>query len=175
MSGCLRQEKTSTRSAGRTRVALWRRRQPNRQPSHRWGGRIEVLARSSPVDQRNRERPTPPRCGGTGTHRQLDPLQGTIPTFAAQSSGPPGGIRTHDPRFRRPMLYPLSYGRAGEPLLIVLRPARHAPLIGCSPALSMEAEVDRRRPARRSVQARYRCDGPCGSGMDDGAARFTAA
>ena len=29
--------------------------------------------------------------------------------------------------------------RVGEPLLIVLRPARHAPLTGCSPALSTEA------------------------------------
>jgi hypothetical protein len=26
-------------------------------------------------------------------------------------TGAPGGIRTHDPWFRRPMLYPLSYGR----------------------------------------------------------------
>ena len=25
--------------------------------------------------------------------------------------GAPGRIRTRDPRFRRPMLYPLSYGR----------------------------------------------------------------
>ena len=25
----------------------------------------------------------------------------------------PRGIRTHDPRFRRPMLYPLSYRRRG--------------------------------------------------------------
>ena len=27
-------------------------------------------------------------------------------------TGAPGRIRTRDPRFRRPMLYPLSYGRA---------------------------------------------------------------
>ena len=27
------------------------------------------------------------------------------------TTGAPGGIRTHDPWFRRPMLYPLSYGR----------------------------------------------------------------
>ena len=26
----------------------------------------------------------------------------------------PSGIRTHDPRFRRPMLYPLSYRRMGK-------------------------------------------------------------
>ena len=33
------------------------------------------------------------------------------PLCYAVEAGAPGGIRTHDPRFRRPMLYPLSYGR----------------------------------------------------------------
>src|SRR4029079_14212339 len=28
-----------------------------------------------------------------------------------ESTGAPGGIRTHDPWLRRPILYPLSYGR----------------------------------------------------------------
>ena len=36
-------------------------------------------------------------------------------------SGTPGGIRTPDPRFRRPMLYPLSYGRATTRLHARLR------------------------------------------------------
>ena len=36
------------RSAGRTRVALWRQRQGNREPSHRWNGRSELFARSTP-------------------------------------------------------------------------------------------------------------------------------
>ena len=33
------------------------------------------------------------------------------PLMGIAGTGAPGGIRTHDPRFRRPMLYPLSYGR----------------------------------------------------------------
>ena len=33
------------------------------------------------------------------------------PFVLRRKAGAPGGIRTHDPRFRRPMLYPLSYGR----------------------------------------------------------------
>ena len=36
------------RSAGRTRVALWRQRQGNREPSHRRNGRSELFARSTP-------------------------------------------------------------------------------------------------------------------------------
>jgi hypothetical protein len=34
------------------------------------------------------------------------------------TTGAPGGIRTHDPWFRRPMLYPLSYGRLGPKIYI---------------------------------------------------------
>ena len=35
-------------------------------------------------------------------------------SFLASKSGAPRGIRTHDPRFRRPMLYPLSYRRTSR-------------------------------------------------------------
>ncbi len=34
------------------------------------------------------------------------------PPYHAVEAGAPGRIRTRDPRFRRPMLYPLSYWRA---------------------------------------------------------------
>ena len=37
--------------------------------------------------------------------------RGLTPIAWDKSCGTPGGIRTPDPRFRRPMLYPLSYGR----------------------------------------------------------------
>ena len=37
--------------------------------------------------------------------------QGLTPVLCGVESGRSGGIRTPDPRFRRPMLYPLSYGR----------------------------------------------------------------
>ena len=55
--------------------------------------------------------------------------------------GAPGGIRTHDPRFRRPMLYPLSYGRGMEEAklackLIVAR-GRMALILLCLAALAV--------------------------------------
>ncbi len=34
--------------------------------------------------------------------------------YLASKTGAPRGIRTHDPRFRRPMLCPLSYRRLFE-------------------------------------------------------------
>lgn len=39
------------------------------------------------------------------------PKEGEEATFSF-GFGTPGGIRTPDPRFRRPMLYPLSYRRS---------------------------------------------------------------
>ena len=41
-------------------------------------------------------------------------LIGWEPLYVAMEAGTPGRIRTCDPRFRRPMLYPLSYGRMGQ-------------------------------------------------------------
>jgi hypothetical protein len=36
------------------------------------------------------------------------------PRIGAQNAGVPGRIRTCDRRFRRPLLYPLSYGDSGH-------------------------------------------------------------
>ena len=44
-------------------------------------------------------------------------MQHSGPRRDVVDAGAPGGIRTHDPRFRRPMLYPLSYGRTQEKLI----------------------------------------------------------
>ena len=38
----------------------------------------------------------------------------TYYAFCFGFAGTPGGIRTHDPWFRRPVLYPLSYRRTIE-------------------------------------------------------------
>ena len=46
-------------------------------------------------------------CQGGGPRREEQQ-----PDRPDREGGTPGGIRTHDPWFRRPVLYPLSYGRA---------------------------------------------------------------
>src|ERR1043166_4296877 len=49
-------------------------------------------------------------CGtNVSTLRDSDSLFGTSSTFSLVSDGAPGRIRTCDARFRKPMLYPLSY------------------------------------------------------------------
>ena len=75
-------------------------------------------------------------------------------------NGTPGGIRTPDPRFRRPMLYPLSYGRPwGQPDLEpaafaatrAASPSAPAVRCGCSSCLRRGG---RRSPARRASACR---------------------
>lgn len=52
------------------------------------------------------------RCLCGARFRSPNPLAGSYPAYRAQKNplsgifGAPGGIRTHDPRLRRPILYP---------------------------------------------------------------------
>ena len=46
--------------------------------------------------------------------RRPGPASREIGPFRAQNDGVPGRIRTCDRRFRRPLLYPLSYGDSGD-------------------------------------------------------------
>ncbi len=72
-------------------------------------------------------------------------------------AGAPGGIQTPDPRFRRPMLYSLSYGRVVERSA---RPADHWPfreILSRRLALArgpLQAVAPHQRPARKGCEAR---------------------
>ncbi len=50
-----------------------------------------------------------------------DGVPGRICLKQGRNTGGGGGTRTHDRRFRRPMLYPLSYAPVFRPLLYLIR------------------------------------------------------
>ena len=56
---------------------------------------------------------TGPKTWAFDGHSATAGVRFVLPLVADQvwNSGTPGGIRTHDPWFRRPVLYPLSYRR----------------------------------------------------------------
>ena len=60
-------------------------------------------------------------------------------------SGAAGGDRTHDPRLRRPILYPLSYSRA-EPCILAACSGSPGPAIGARYNRGLSADARRALP-----------------------------
>ena len=61
------------------------------------------------------------RWFGTGTENQNATAEGGVCKVGAA-----GGDRTHDPRLRRPILYPLSYSRCDGYTRVAWRQADHS-------------------------------------------------
>ncbi len=61
--------------------------------------------------------------------------------LAARSVSAPGRIRTYGTRFRKPMLYPLSYGGGPEASSVGIRTGRTPPDTGRTPQTLIEAAV----------------------------------
>src|SRR5918994_225216 len=75
-----------------------------------------------------------------------------IPFIYAEIQSAPGRIRTSDSRFRKPLLYPLSYRRVGSPVYLT-KGKPSISLIGCF-GFWDEVVVEQ----GREHEARYRAD-----------------